>query len=306
MASAGRTSATSPRFLNHIEFGPETSKSYEIGVKSSWLDRKLVFNATYYHQDFKSYPYRAGGAGVYYINVDALGQANRSQFNFISAVPVKVDGVEAELAFTPSSRFSISTSINWSKSSIGKSRVACTDALNNSSGATGSDGIADTVVPTLAQMQAAYGAGEYLAECAGGGSATFLPEWSGSVRAEYNLPVSEAADVYLRGLLAYRGSTDNDPGNPYDNIGAYGLLNLYGGIRASNGAWELGVYAKNVSNVTKLTQGNDNVFTASTTLVNALTQRPFGSALYSSNYRGVAVTPPREIGVTFKLAFGSR
>lgn len=58
--------------------------------------------------------------------------------------------------------------------------------------------------------------------------------------------------------------------------------------------------------MTRLVQGDANVFSASTTLVNALAGTPFGSAQYSSNYRGVAVTPPREVGVTFKMSLGSR
>lgn len=297
--------AYSPLETAHTSLGAETSKSYEIGIKSSWMDRKIRFNATYYHQDFNNYPFRAGGAGVYYINVNSSGAPNRSQFNFITAVPVKVDGVEAELAFRPSQRFNISTTLNWSKSSLGKSRIACTDALNNGSGAVGSDGIPDTVVPTLGQMQAAYGS-EHLAECAGKGSATFLPEWSGSVQAEYNLPVTNWADAYVRGLLAYRGSTENDPQNPYDNVGAYGILNLYAGVRDSEGAWEIGLYAKNVANVTRLVSGNDNVYTASTTLLDVSNFSVFGSDLYSSNYRGVSVTPPREIGVSLRFALGSR
>ncbi len=118
----------SPLEVIHTSFGPETSKSYEIGIKSQWMDRKLTFNATYYHQDFKNYPYRASGAGVYYINVNAQGQDTLSQFNFISAVPVKVDGIEAEIGFNPSERFNLGTSINWSKSSLGSgSRIACAD-----------------------------------------------------------------------------------------------------------------------------------------------------------------------------------
>jgi iron complex outermembrane receptor protein len=288
----------SPLEVIHTAFGPETSKSYEVGFKSQWLDRKVTFNATLYHQTFENYPFRAAGAGVYFINVDAQGQDQRSQFNFISAVPVKVNGVEADLAYNPSRQFSLSTTLNWSKSTIDKNaKIACTDVNR--------DGIPDTTAPTLAQMQAAYGT-EHLAQCGASGSATFLPEWSASVRAEYNLPVTDGADLYVRGLVNYRGSTANDPQNPFDNVGSYALINLYAGLRSSNGAWEIGGYVKNVGNVTRLTQGNDNVYTSSTTLLNFTNFRPFGSQLYSSYYRGVSVNAPREVGVSVRVALGSR
>lgn len=290
----------SPLEIAHTGFGAETSTSYEAGIKSEWLDNRLRLNATYYHQDFKNYPFRSAGTGVYYVNINSQGAPTRSNFNFISAVPVNVDGFEAELAYSPTDRFNFSTSLNWSKSSLGEgSMIACTDVNG--------DGVPDTAVPTLAQLQAAYGT-EHLAECPGSGSATFLPEWSGTALAEYNLPVSSSVDLYLRGLLSWRGSTDNDPQNPYDDVGFYGLVNLYAGVRSSDGDWELGLYAKNLTDITQLTAGEGAATTNSTTLLRVAPGNPlvFGSQTYSSYYRGVSTNVPREIGVTFRVALGSR
>jgi len=284
----------------HTTFGSETSKSYEVGFKSSWLDRKLRLNATYYHQDFNNYPFRASGAGVYYININSSFQPNRSRFNFISAVPVKVDGVEAELAFNPNQNLSFGTTLNYSKSRVSKNaKVACTDVNK--------DGVNDIAVPTLAQLQAAYGT-EHLAECAASGSATFLPEWSGAVQAEYTASLGSNLNGYLRGLFSWKGSTKNDPANLYDDVGAYGILNLYAGLRAPNGAWELGVYAKNVGNVTRLVSGDGSPLDSSTTMLKAAggTPSPMGSQTYTSYYRGVSVTAPREVGVSLRFALGSR
>ena len=292
--------AYSPLEIAHTTFGAETSKSYEVGFKSSWMDKKVRLNATYYHQDFQNYPYRAAGAGIYYININSSNQANRSRFNFISAVPVKVDGVEAELALNPFENFSLSTTLNWSKSVISKNaKIACADVNK--------DGVPDTGVPTLAQMQAAYGA-EHLAECGAQGSATFLPEWSGTVQAEYTAKLSDGLDGYVRGLFAWKGSTRGDEFNAYDDVGTYGLLNLYAGLRAPDGAWEVGAYVKNVGNVTRLASGDGSPLDSSTTLLRVAPGNPlpFGSQTYSSYYRGVSVTPPREFGVSMRFALGAR
>ncbi|WP_395336753.1 TonB-dependent receptor [Novosphingobium sp. BL-8H] len=302
--------AYSPNEIEHTAFGSETSKSYELGFKSDWFDHSLVFNVTGYHQKFKNYPYRAG-TGIYYINVDSTGALTRGQFNFISAVPVNVNGVEAELSYRPSSRFNLSTTLNYSKSKIGNAMVACTDALNNATGAVGSDGIPDVVVPTLAQMQAAYGA-EHLAVCPSSrGSATFLPPWSGSLQAEYTMPVDRRADGYLRGLLAWRGKSQNDPDNPFDNVGAYGLLNLFVGVRDPGGAWELSFYGKNITDITKLLSRDSSPISTGTVdiLLGAPTFRtPVGTAssTFTSRYTNVTTTPAREFGVNFRVAFGSR
>ncbi len=299
-----------PNEVAHISLPSESSKSYEIGLKSDWFDRKLQFNLTAYHQDYKNYPYRAGGAGIAYININSAGAPTIGNFNFVSAVPIKVNGIEAELAFTPTSRWSLGATVNFARSRIGNALLACTDALNNQTGAVGSDGVPDTVTPTLAQMQQAYG-GERVAECPGGGqSATFQPEWSGVLRAEYTLPVGNKMDGYVRGLLSWKGKSKTDPNNPYDNVKAYGLLNLFGGLRSQDGAWEVSVYAKNIFDTTKLISQDD---LAQFTPVTDVFLRPptfsvagIGSRVYSSRYAGVAVTAPREFGVTFRVALGSR
>lgn len=296
--------------VKHTILQPETSRSYELGLKSDWLNHSLLFNITAYHQKFQNYPFRSAG-GIYFININSQGAAERGQFNFISAVPVKVNGVESEIAYRPSQRFNASAVINYSKSKIGNARIACTDALNNGTGAVGSDGIPDVVAPTLAQFQAAYGS-EHLAECAAkGSSATFLPKWSGSLQAEYSHPVMKSGDAFLRGVLAWRGKSKIDPGNPFDDVGAYGLLNVFAGIRDSRGGWEVTLYAKNIANTTKITSrdadplntGTVDIFLGPPTFASVVGT---GSTTFTSRYAGVTVTPPREFGIVARVAFGSR
>ncbi len=294
----------------HISLPSESSKSYEVGLKSDWFDRRLQFNLTAYHQDYKNYPYRAGGAGIAYIDINSAGAPTIGNFNFVSAVPIKVNGIEAELAFTPTPRWNLGATLNFARSRIGNALLACTDALDNQTGAVGSDGIPDTVTPTLAQMQQAY-SGERVAQCPGGGqSATFQPEWSGVLRAEYTLPVANKMDGYLRGLFSWKGKSKTDPNNAFDDVKAYGLLNLFGGLRSQDGAWEVSVYAKNIFDTTKLISQDDR---AQFTSVTDVFLRPptfsvsgIGSTVYSSRYAGVSVTAPREFGVTFRAAIGSR
>ena len=105
-----------------------------------------------------------------------------------------------------------------------------------------------------------------------------------------------------------KGSTRNDEQNPYDDVGAYGLINLYAGLRGSNGAWELGAYAKNVANVTRLISGEASGNSSSTTILKAAggAPSPVGSQSYPSYYRNVSVTNPREIGVSLRFSFGAR
>lgn len=300
-----------PNEQAHINLGAETSTSYEIGVKSDWFDNTFLFNATAYHQEFDNYPFRAAGAGIFFININSQLAPERSQFNFISAVPVEVDGFEADFVFNPSDRFNIASTISYSKSEIGSALLACTDALNNGTGAVGSDGIPDVVAPTLAELQAAYGT-ERLAECQGGGQpANFLPEWSGSVTAEFTQPMDGGNEAYLRGLLTWRGESLTDPNNPFDDVQSYGLLNLYAGLRDADGGWDFSLFAKNVTDETQITSRDAVALSTGTVDVLLLAPTftsPGGtrSTTFTSRYSGVSVTPPREIGVALRFFFGSR
>ena len=86
---------------------------------------------------------------------------------------------------------------------------------------------------------------------------------------------------------------------------AYGILNLFAGIRADDGAWEVSVAARNALNSKHIiTQGVSG---------QALTRPPGNSGqqlAFSpgnlSGYRTISYTPRREFQLSARFAFGSR
>jgi iron complex outermembrane receptor protein len=120
------------------------------------------------------------------------------------------------------------------------------------------------------------------------------------------MPISGSMDGYLRGLLTWRGKSEVDPSNPFDDVGAYGLVNLFAGVRDAAGAWEVSLFAKNLFDTLKTTSVDSSPFNTAITYVNLANNRPFGSASYQSYYSGVSVTPPQEFGITARFSFGSR
>ena len=112
-------------------------------------------------------------------------------------------------------------------------------------------------------------------------------------------------------MLSWRGKSSNDPENPFDNVGSYGLINLYAGIRAPDGAWEIALYGKNIANTTRLTSRESSPLSTGTidVLLGAPTfTSPVGTAssTYTSRYTNVTVTPAREFGINLRFALGSR
>jgi iron complex outermembrane receptor protein len=299
IAIGGPTGGLSPLQLSFLQTDPETSRSYELGFKSAWMDKTIHFNMTAYQQKFQNYPYRSP-SGIFAIDRTNAANPSVASFNYEAAVPVKVTGVEAELSYTPNRNFSIGTILSYSKGTISNGLLPCLD-LN-------SDGVPDVVStpPTLAQLQAVVGANN-ISGCRVNFNSGLSARWSGTVQSEYAHPVGDKMDAYIRGLYTWKGNSLNDPANAFDDVKSYGLLNLYLGLRDPDKAWELSFYGKNITNTFRvLTRTNGP---QATPLRGGI---PLGGPVTSSgslsftNYYGITATEPREFGVTLRLAIGSR
>jgi iron complex outermembrane receptor protein len=286
-----RQSALESSFIN---LPAETSKSYEIGLKSTLLGGKLRANLTGYHQKFKNYPYRTGGRGVYFVDYTNPANPVISQFNFVGAVPVEVNGIEGDVSFDVMRGWSVSAVASYSMGKIKNGLIPCND-LNG-------DGVPDatTNAPTLGQLQGATGS-DNLAACAVSQRSGFQSPFSASLTSEYGFAVGNHVDAYLRGLLNFAGTSRVDPNNVYDDIGSYGLVNLFAGIRDPKGAWEVSLFAKNLFDTTRTLSRSDPLFTS---YRNAAAG--FAATTYTSTYTAVTTTAPREFGVNVRYAFGSR
>ncbi|WHO38964.1 TonB-dependent receptor [Sphingobium sp. AP49] len=285
---------------------PETSKSYELGFKSTLMGGRARFNVTAYHQKYKNFPYRVPNTGVYYVNTvavrNAAGQVTGTaqqvaSFNFVGAVPVEVNGVESELGFDITRSWNVNLTGSYSLGKIKNGTIPCND-LNG-------DGIPDPVgnAPSLAQLQAAVGS-DNLSACQVSQRAAFLPPITATLQTEYRASLSSAMDGFIRGLLNYNGKSQGDPGNNYDDVSAYALVNLYAGIRSPDGGWEISLFAKNLFDTTKVLTRTTPLFTPYQQVTGGTP--PTVAATYTSTYTGATVTPPREIGVNLRFAFGSR
>lgn len=288
-----------------VSLSPETSTSYEAGFKSDLMDRRLTFNASAYRQDFKNYPYRVAGDGVYFINTTNVGTAteprlaqNVAQFNFAGAVPVRVHGLETELVYRPLQNLFVAATLNYAKGEIKNGIIPCNDLDG--------DGVPDanlTSAPTLAQLQAAVGA-DNVAACSVSYRSSFAAPFSGTVQSEYSHGVGDF-DGFVRGLVTWKGKAQNDPTNAYDDVKAYALLDLYVGLRDPDGAWELSLFAKNLTkNETVLTRSNGPLATPYQ-VVNVSTGTA-SAAVANSTYTSVTMTQPRVFGINLRYTFGSR
>ena len=125
--------------------------------------------------------------------------------------------------------------------------------------------------------------------------------FSASLQSEYSHDINGSMEGFLRGQAIYFGKSQNAPDNPIDDVKAYGLVNLFAGVHSSDSNWELTAYVKNVFNTYRTLAVNASPYLATYGTVTG------GGGAVVSNYNGItATTPPREFGVSFRYAFGSR
>ena len=280
----------SPRTLQYLFPPAEKSKSYEIGIKSDWLDRRLRVNVTAYLQDFDNYIYSAP-------NIYAIA-ATRDQNNVLQeavnllspglavGVPAQVKGIEADISWnTPG--FTAGASLNYSISKIKNGLIPCNPYPG---------------VPTVQDIKNAA-PGEQFALCTVNFRAGTLPPFSATLHAEYNTALSGKVDGYLRGLVSIYGDSQNDPANRFDDVPAYALANLYAGIRDPDGAWDVGLFVKNLFDTQRVLSRNATAY--STAYYSPATA---GSNAINgeSAYRLITTNPPREFGLNVRYSFGSR
>jgi len=273
-------SENDPVIASLIFLPDETSKSFETGVKTNWLDRRLRLNLAVFYQKYDgllfqlaSIPYlQANGASVIVSN---------STFNVGADSIVK--GFDLDGAFQVTPNWSISGGISYADGKVDNDTVPCRDA--------NFDGTPDAGTPTLADFRSRN---IHVATCKSSQSVSREPLWNGTLQSEYWRPVG-GAEAYVRGLLSY--SPENKRRNLGYTVPDYGLLNVFAGVRSPDGAWDVNLFARNLTK-TNVQTSRDPDYTTPAGGVTSF----FGE----SGYRWVSYTPPREVGVSVRYAFGVR
>ncbi len=192
-----------------VPFEQETATSYELGLKSMLLDRRLRLNLAYYHTDYNNYQ------GL----VSACPDISPPGFPFCSATrnigDAKIDGFEVEFDARPVDGFSIDGSLSW------------TD-FRFVSGLAGS-GIVPGVTEAMFVPKWKYSLGaQYEIAAGSAGSITPRVDWTWQSAMESNIP-------------------NNVPGFEFGEVESRGLLNARIAYRTADEDWEVALAATNLT-----------------------------------------------------------
>ena len=276
--SVGIDNADNDPTLNSLlHLKPETSTDYEAGVKWTFLENRGRLNVAYFHQTFHNFIY--SGLPVTYLGATVPGSPGApTQFSFNTNPNAVLNGVTVDAGFRPTRQWSFDLNTSYTNGHLTGSEIPCNPP------ATG------------------FPPGSFVYLCPSHASISVAPNFNSSLTSEYHMPLpipGTSIDGFVRGLFNYYGRNPNV--SEFYTAPAYGILNLFLGLRSQDDAWEGEIFAKNaLNNKTILLQGGPGAPTIDN--ANGALTAEFGS----SGYYGTLVTPRPEFGITATYRFGSR
>jgi iron complex outermembrane receptor protein len=272
-------STDNPALRQYLFPSDEKSKSYEVGAKMSFFQKRLQIDIDYYHQTFDGYFYQT--LPTYYLKTSGPS-TSVSTLSFTANAPAIVDGVELTASGAIAPGWTINGSLSYAYGRLDNAVIPCNSSQFN--------GVVDNIAPTVAQFQAA---GVSVATCKSNASTSTDPRLTFNVESDYERPITDDLTGFVRGLLYFHGRNPN--ADPINVVPAYAVLDLYAGIRSASGNWEITAFVKNVAqNRTATLVGSDDTW-------------PSGLSAFfgpGTGYFGVTRLPPRQYGITAHYNFG--
>ncbi|TRW17009.1 TonB-dependent receptor [Glacieibacterium frigidum] len=195
-----------------VEIEPETSDSYELGLKNTLLDGRLTLNLAAYYARYKNFQAN---------NPDSLtiNGVTTTIARFTNAGTVSTRGGEVDLVFRAAPDFTISGGVAYSDAKVDRFKIPTVRTPND-------------VVPD-------------------GTPLAFAPKWKGSLSADYRIRTGGSIDFALGAQGSYQSKQLSlfvaDPvQREAGTIGGYGLVNLSASIVESEDRYRLTFQVRNL------------------------------------------------------------
>ena len=205
-------------------YDEETVNAYEVGVKSQWFENSLRLNVALFHYDYfdaQGYVNEVDDNGFLVTRLGNVGDAEH-------------DGAEVEVQWLPTEHLSLEANAAWLDAKY-----------------TDSDKVITTWLGTTVPFE--------------GMDRRTAPDFSYNLVGRYTMPVGDALMTTLQVDYNWRDDLGTDDLSVIENTmtslqDAYGLLGARLSLAATDGAWEVALWGRNLADeeyVTNVT--NDNV-----------------------------------------------
>ncbi|GIL41674.1 TonB-dependent receptor [Roseiterribacter gracilis] len=197
---------------------PETSKSWEIGARTQWLNRRVTANLTLFdarYEDFQAQGIETLPDGTLNYRLTNVGKLHNR-------------GVELETSALVTEQFRAGFSAAYLDAEIADFPLAqCFPLQTAAQGCTGSPARQNLTGATPPQS----------------------PKWKLTATADYTIPLpSMPFEGVLQGVYSYQTTVNYGLNqDPQTVQKSYGILNLSAGIRDTSGRYEVSVFVNNVT-----------------------------------------------------------
>jgi iron complex outermembrane receptor protein len=254
---------------------PETSKSYEIGLKAQLFDRQVTFNVDAFKVDYDDFQgqQRVGSPPVFYYTTTNAGG-------------LQTKGVEGDLSWRAAPGLTLAGNFAYTPTKFTEYALQCFDRYTNPGTPAGQCNYLAPGLPATAPLQ--FNAAGY--------PLIYSPKWTYGVSADYETDVGNDLTFSAFAAWNYRSKTYGIVADPNSINPGYGLLNGEIGIGREDGRWRLSLFARNLF---------DKYFVA------GIFRTPFDAGTYNSTplstlgYSNIpALDSSRTVGVKLNFAFG--
>jgi outer membrane receptor protein involved in Fe transport len=202
------------------QYTPATQEkviAYEGGIKAPILGSALQFNGAVFYYDYSDKQVRGRVQDTVFGLLEKMLNVPKSY----------VLGVEGEITARPVDGLRISASATYLKSKVTSNYSSTPDGLT------------------------VYNAAGYTGNFKGS-KLPFTPEFSATLDAQYEFPVSSSWNAFVGGGLTYQTSQNTtfvNPGLPASDfeIDGYALLDLRAGISSEDGRWRISAFGRNIT-----------------------------------------------------------
>lgn len=204
-----------------ISFEPEHLKSYELGLKTQWLDRRVRLNLTGFRYD--------------YSGLQVQQSLSPGNVQITNAATARVKGIEAELVAQATPRLTLSANLSYLDAKYRRFPTAS---------------VPDALVPFV-EDDPRFTPGDDDAEDSGlfnasGNRLNNAPRLSYTLSAKYTQPIGRG-EAYLAADYYHQSSTHFDASNAAIlREPGYGLVNLAIGYNSPDRLWNIQLLAKNL------------------------------------------------------------
>jgi iron complex outermembrane receptor protein len=251
---------------------PEKAKSYEIGVKAT-VNPRLRINGAIFQLDYQDQLTTFEGVSYYNTVTAATAQTSLAFYRNIDA---KVQGVELEIAARPTDGLTLGGNFSYSKIKSKGGLVPCNAAVPAIS-ATNPINFCTSPVGQVLNTQ---------------------PPFQATINGGYEAPFNSNISGYVRFNASFQGSNPNfgnfNTGSSFKETSSYAIYDLFVGVTGQEGAWNVGLFAKNLF--------DEQVELNRVATLNTV----YSNFRAAAGYDVVRTSRPREFGVTARYNFGTR